>query len=151
MIAGKCFMQIVSVTICHQEKVKCLVSSLSQSSNVAVSKTKKYFAKLLFTQKQMMGRKKLAPLTPLLLCVANIDWAMSGLTGSHIPASPLFSHRSCLLSQRDSQYWYCTNSHTTVSAESTLSIITLFTLLYLLLSLSAARCINSRHCHSSSK
>ena len=66
------------------------------------------------------------------------------------------SHRSCVilcvLSQRDSRYWYCNNSHTTVSAEYTLSIITLSTLLYLLLFLTT-RCINSQslnmsHCHN---
>ena len=62
---------------------------------------------------------------------------------SHPRLPRLFlSHRSCVLSQRDSRYWYCNNSHTTVSAENTLSIITLSTLLYLLLFLTA-RCINA--------
>ena len=55
----------------REGKVSSLIPfSVQQYNNI---KNKKYFAKLLFTQKQMMGRKKLAPLTPLLLCVANID------------------------------------------------------------------------------
>ena len=46
MIPGKCFMQI------HSEEVVGQVSVDTEA---------------------MMGKKKLAPLTPLLLCVANID------------------------------------------------------------------------------
>ena len=68
---------------CFLSSREGLVSILRPSSIRKKYFLKKYFAKFLFTQKQMMGKKKLAPLTPLLLCVANIDWAMSALTGAH--------------------------------------------------------------------
>ena len=107
MIAGKCFMQMVSVTFCHQDIVH--------------EKNEKNIFPSFCLHKSKWWKKRNWLHLLLYCCVLPI------LTERCQALAPLWvSHRSSVLSRRDSRYWCWSNSHTTVSAEYILSIITLF-------------------------
>lgn len=104
-----------------------------------ILKNKNTFCQVSVYTKANDGKKEIGSTYSFIVVCCQYWLAWQDLTS---PPRLFLSHRSCVLSQRDSRYWYCNNSHTTVSAEYTLSIRTLSTLLYLLLFLTA-RCINS--------